>query len=1073
MRLKMNKLECRQKLNKFIKEEGYAEALELLESTQLSPEWCHLAVVVYVALEREVLAKQTIVWAKENANLLVWRRCIYEYANMRWKIIWGHKSKGIIILPGDIEQEKKADINEILKVMQPVLLHIEGNESVSNELESKILLITINALWLLGDIEKVRRLVSYLETKRPASIELANLAMMGLVRPGSLKSNFPDRLNRENPDSFDAKIFSQLLKTEIFGQGKESFLTLKAMSPEIRDKDKLMYCQGLFHVAKFLDKSEIEECLKLSEEMLGLENNFYKLAKAEYLLNTGDTNEAEKIVESCKDEKDPLWLQIYAFVLAEKGDFENAIKYFQDASKLIAHPQVLETYGRLATQASQKDDKFKNYVIDAYKSLLDLEPDNLSARHNLAFEFARSGQPQNAKEHFKYLSEHSPDLIYKQNYGICLMCNGELEKALDVYDEVCDERDVPVEAVIVKTELLKKVKNPFIAFEYLQKNRKDFWDIPSYLQCYMKVSSQANQDDRMHEALLQLKKLQSQGKASPDIIQEMTLEALIEHGKEWNERTRQIHEFCLKGEMPWTLADNMLKHSIYMGWYIRTHELNWVNEEPATIASCSIYATNSFHPLKYDDGKVYLQRLDKPLSSSEVVMDISALITLHRLGLLDKANSFFKIIYIPALYSSKLLIDSDMFLPHQYSNVKAICEIKGAIDSGRIDILEDLGTPDDRHIPYINEHTLPEDEGHYYRLIDILNILEEKGFVRKNELENIKKITLKSTGVDEQHPAITKDDDLVMELSSLKTICNYNLYDTVLDNFNVKLSIESKMQVFSDFNNIECQKELKEWNEELHDIISSNNFKRIEIDLDVKYRDDFSLTSLKLATQMNLPLYSDDRVLQATSLNDKTQKGVFGTDVFIEALYSQKYIDLESLTNIYLKLIDWRYKFVIPPLEVMVYLAEQFSGNLPGTELKKIAMYAHDCMRDPGLFQGLEDSADVPLPIAIKLYLEWVRLATDFIVKCWTNNNINDEAADKYTDWTLLNLLPTLPKYLTKGGHRLTSMTKRILLGAAITQLMSISDIEMGSKILLKFKQKLELSDAEYNRVVSETIDAI
>lgn len=1052
------------------------KAEELILTKELSENWCHKAITVYVLRNKIELAKSVIKWAKQHSNkLYIWRLCIYEYAKAQWRMIWGDDLEGIIVLPGIIAQKKKDSINEIIEVMQPVLLHIEGDGCVSNEIEAKILFIAINSFWLLGNIEKVRKLASYLETKQPASIELANLAMLGLIEKGSLASNFPERLKNENPDSFKAKMLSHLLKAEIFGQSKEAFESLKALALETKkEEEKLRYCQGLFHVAQLLGNSEIEECIKLSAELLGLESNFYKLANAEYLLNSGKISDAEEIVNDCKDENDPQWLQIYAFIEAKKGNYEEAINYYEKVSKLMVSPDVFATLGKLATKAFEKDNKYIDKVITTYNSLLNLQPDNLSARHNLAFALARSGKFQEAKEHFKYLSEHSPDIIYKQNYGYCLMNVGDPERALEVYDGICKVEDVPVEAVIVKTELLKQVKDPFIAFDFLQQYRKDFWNMPSYLLCYMEVSTQANQDGLMHEALLQLRELQKQGKASPDVLQEKTLDYLIEHSKQWNERTRQIHNFCLKGKMPWTMADEMLNHSLYTGWLIRTQRLEWVSEEPATTASYSVYSTNSFHPLKSDDGKVCLQMLECPRANSEVVMDITAIITLHRLSLLDRAKKFFKTIFVPTLYLSKLLKDSNKLLFHQYSNVEAICEIKKSIDSGIIGVLDNFGTPDNRPFPYINEHTLPEkEEEHYYRLVDILNLLEINGFVGQKELNDIKKISLKPAGVDQKHPPIKINGELIIELSTLKTIYNFGLFAKVLDRFKVILSKESQRQVFSEFSTIEHQKKLQDWNRNLQNILSSKDFEKIDINLEGENRGDFSLSSLMLSTQKNLPLYSDDRVLQMAALNDRSQILSFGTDLFIETLYSQGHIGLEELTNIYLQLIDWRYKFIIPPLEVMIYLAEQYSVNPPGIELKKIAMYVHNCMRDPGLFCGPEETADIPLPIAAKLYIEWCLLAIKFIVKCWTNKSFDDNVANKYTDWIILYLLPTLPKYLHEGGYRLVSITKKVVLGDAITQLVTVGDIDFGNKVLLILKQKLGLSDIEYNRIVSETIDSL
>lgn len=360
-------------ISTLIKNNQLEKAEELISAKELSENWCHKAITVYVLRNKTELAKSIIKWAKQHSNkLYIWRLCIYEYAKAQWRKILGHDPEGIIVLPGMIAQKGRDGINEILEVIQPVLLHIEGDECVSNELEAKILLIAINAFWLLGNIEKARKLASYLVTKTPASIELANLAMMGLIKKGSLGSDFPERLKNENPDSFKAKMLSHLLKADMLGQSKDAFESLKAFAPEIKKEDTLGYCQGLLHVAQLLSQSEIEECIKLSNELLGKEHRFCKLAHAEYLLNSGKIDSAEEIVRGYKDENDPQWLQIYAFIRAKKGNYEDAIKYYEKASSFMTHPEVFATLGRLATKASEKDDKYVNKVITAYESLLGL-----------------------------------------------------------------------------------------------------------------------------------------------------------------------------------------------------------------------------------------------------------------------------------------------------------------------------------------------------------------------------------------------------------------------------------------------------------------------------------------------------------------------------------------------------------------------------------------------------------------------------------------------------------------------------------------------------------------------------
>jgi tetratricopeptide (TPR) repeat protein len=1068
----MNKFEYRKKLNQLVKEKKYPEAFETLKDIDLSSEWCHLAVTVYTFSEKKVLAEQAIVWAKKNADLIVWRRCIYEYVKALWEKNWGFSPEGNIILPLIITEEKRSEINKILEIINPVLLHIQGDKLVSTELESKMLLIAINSFWLLGDIKKVKELSPLLLHKKPASIELANLALFGIVDKESLTNNFPEELIRDYPESFNAFMLSHLLKTNIFGQGNKAFESLKSSAPNIKSENKLRYLEGLFQIAQSLGEPEIKESIKIIEELVGKEDTFYKLVKAEYLLNSGKEIDAEKIVEECKDEKNPQWLQLYAFIQAQKEDYVEAVKYYEKAAEINSCPDVLTTLGRLAIQASEKDIKFLNNVISAYSALLKLNPDNLSARHSLAFALSRQGRVNEAKDHFKYLSEKSSNIIYKENYGKSLAYIGENEQALVAYDEICKMDDALVEAILVKTDLLRHVKNQFIAFDFLRQYRKRFWKDPLYLQFYMKAASQANHDTLMNEALHQLRKLQLQGKASPDIIQEKSLDDLLKHVESSNERNRRIQKMYLRGEITWICSDDILNRPCYDGWLIRTQEAGWISEEPTLTASSSVYSTNGFHPLKSEDDKKMLQRLETPLPNSEVVLDITALMTLHRLGLLDKINSFFKTIFIPTVYLSKLSVDYDNLLPHQYSNYEAICEIKKSIDDGLVKILNDVGEPRKRPLPYINEHTFPEkDVEHHYRFVDLINVLKECGLIRQEELDNINKIILNPSGVDGQHISLQKNDDLLIELSTLITACNYNVYEKIINCFKVSISEEDKNQIISTCNYFANQEDLQKWNNDLKSILLTNAFEKCDVTIDEK-ENDLSFAAFKLSNQKNLPLCADDRAIQACGLNDKPQNSVYGTDLLLNSFYSQSFVDIEKLTNAYLQLINWRYKFIIPPLEVLTYLAGQYANNPPGNELNKIATYAQGCMRDPGLF-GSPEKTEPPLSMSIKLYLEWSRLVVNFIVKCWTSKDFDQEIAKVFIDWALLNFLPTHPANMPTGENRLTALTKKMVFDNVSVQLLTFDSVEDGNKLFLFLKQKLGLNDLEYNRMIAEVLDAL
>jgi len=1071
----MSEIADRQKLIKYIKAEEYDAAYTFLKGLPLSANWCDSAVSIYIALNKSELADQTLIWAKENAGLLMWRRCIYEYAKACWIKLWGHKPTNLLISPGVNDPEIFLKINEILNVINPVLKHIEGDQTVESELESKILFIAINSFWIKGDIEKVRELSSYLVFMKPASLGLANLALLGLVNKKDLSPNFSERIIRDYPDSFNATMLSNMLRAEIFNQAEDAFIALKKYSISVNKKDTEQFFGGLFHVAKLIGQKEVRETISLATELLGGGNLLGKFAEAELFLNNGQIEEAEKIIIEFKDEDNLLWLQLNAFLQAEKGNFEDAIQCFEKSALNIIHPEMFATFGRMATKASKKDKKYLDKVIEAYNHLIELQPDNIEARHNLSFALLRAGEIQKAEKHFKYLSENLTETVYRQNYAFCLVSRNAFERALKIYDQICEGENISVEVILAKTKLLKQIHTPIVAFNFIDKYREEFWGNPLYLQSYIKTAYQADRDQNAHNAFTQLRKLQATGKTSSEVIQEKTIDDFKEYFDAQNKRERNIGEFYLKGQLPWTFIDAALHKTVCNGWFVRTQMVDWINEEPCEIAKFSLYSTNSLHPIKSKSGKIYIEKIDTPELKIEIVLDISSIITLHKLGLLNKVNDFFETVFIPSIYISKLTSDSDDLLFHQLSNVEAVRKIKNSIDDQKIKILDNFGPKGNRALPYVNEHTMPEsDDEHFYRLTDIISLLNHKGLLKKRLLNDIKKIILKPSGVDDIHPPIELNSKIVIEPSSLRTLCDLRLFELVIRNFTIMLTKDSRDQIFYDFKNIQYQVENQRFNNELISILSGNDFEKIDIRDNDPEMFDFSTASHNLKMIKEAPLFADCRSLQMLSLNDNSKHNAFGTDQFLNTLYSQSLIDIEDYTKLYLQLMEWRYKFLLPPIEILNYLVGQYSNHPPGIELNQIAGYVQECMIDPGLFHGQEKSAEVPLPISIKLYLELLQLSTDFIINCWTNDSLSDAEAEEYTDWALLSLLPTFPKFLpdfTKSN--IASMTKQVLLSGSIMKLITLQHPDISNKILLSLKNKLQLNDIEYNKIIAGSLDAI
>ena len=1067
----MDKLEIRRTLSRLIAKGEFENASEILRKEMLSPEWCHLAVSIYVFTDKIELAKQTVEWAKNNADRNEWRRCIYELARNYWKKVFGYSPEGFITFPG-VDDNRKMQVEELLVIIKPILLRIEGDECVTNELEAKVLYIGINAYWIIGNMERVRVLAKFLDTKRPVSIELANLALMGVVNKEQLSCDFPNRLLEDYPESFNAKMLSYILQATLWGQASEAYTNIKSLAYVVKDEDRIRYCQGLFQVAQILGLDKIDDSINFIREMLGDDDIFCKLAEAESLLNKDKLSEAEDIICAYPNENDPFWLQLKALVEERKGGYENAIKYFKKASQLAVSPEIYASLGKLAIQACEQDKKYLKSVIGAFESLVKLKPDDISARHNLAFALLRAGKLNDAIEHLIYLSQNSENVTYLHNLGCCYAKLGETQNALNVFEDLCENDNVYADTIIAKSELLLQLKNPFQAFTFIKKYKERFWDDPVFIQKYMLLASQANNDDEMHYALVRLKEIQSEGSASHEIIQEASLDDILLHVKTWNERVRQIQIQYCNGKIPWILADSMMSHCVYTGWAIRTQKLQWLSEEPTVNANYTIYSTNSFHPIKSDDGIVRHMQIGSPENNIDVVFDMSALITLHRLGVMENIESFFGLKIIPLLYINKLSIDYSKMHFHQYSHVQSLREMNDAIICNSLSVQN----PNDPNSPQsfftVKEYLNQEEQTHYYSLTDLIQPLYNHGLIKEDDYIKLQNYGLRPSGIDHDHHEINLGDNVLIDLYSLCSTSNWGVLSTILQSYNVFLLENSFSQLRAEINTIDTQEEIRTWNKDLQDIIQSDFYTKVNIEIDSECREEFSLSAMSLALQENIPLVCDDRLVQSAFLNDSNGLTVFGTNNIIDALYSNGVIEIEEASKYYLKLMEWRYRFVIPPVEVLNHLAVQYSACPPGKDLRFVASYVHECMYDAGLFCGMEMTAEIPLPIGVKLFIKWLDIITEFMINCMTSDQLVD-VSEQYVDWAIDYFIPATPKNLPDRGNSIAIIIKQTIMNQALVKLSGLGNWQQGNKIISKLKVRLQLSDVEYNRLVSEMINAI
>ena len=174
---------------------------------------------------------------------------------------------------------------------------------------------------------------------------------------------------------------------------------------------------------------------------------------------------------------------------------------------------------------------------------------------------------------------------------------------------------------------------------------------------------------------------------------------------------------------------------------------------------------------------------------------------------------------------------------------------------------------------------------------------------------------------------------------------------------------------------------------------------------------DAVFSSLAYAEETGLSVLSDDRMMQMLRTPQISNRQ-FGTDALLADLLENEIITEEEYARCFLQLCQWRYRFLMPDVRLLLYLVKEHKQNPLGKSLYDIAEYSHQCMQDPGLFLGLEPT-EPPTPLGVKLYKEWVFAWGDFLLHVWQDDDFSVENAHQITQKVFQQALPGPPRYLT------------------------------------------------------------
>lgn len=1067
-------IRMRAALGILLRADRHQAAADLLRDQRLDEKWLDMAALVYASLG-EIPRAQSVVEQADNSSDPASRRLarlafaegVIEY--------WCNQNPNTSLLePRDWPQTDVDLARTTIDVLDPLLSLVRANQQIDGEYELGAVTYAAYCGHIAKDPHLLSRCVSWLVRHVPLPLIVAEFCLRGMVNQAP--DGLPNRMRLEHLGNFQAGFLAALMDRELLGRADDALGSLIELSEFARtDAEKLSVCVAVFETCGGCDPLRIDQAAEVVKKLRPDDHRLLGLVKAVKHLVQDDVAAARANLDAIRNDKDGVWWQAYAQLCEKSGEHDLAQDAWEKASQLLPHPDVV----RRSVKASLDRKKYASAVHGLLK-LLENDPKNAQHLNAVAWAFLQMGDLAEAAKYLKRLVETIPsNAEYRIRLAQCLVRLGKIPDAIRILEPVIRSEEAPLEAVFLQSELLGANNQSGEAFHLLDSISADHWDDPRFLLLYMRHGHASGNDQLAHEAFGRLLELRKEGRVPSELMQEGTLEQLLEYGKEYHKRREALQERVVQGQLPWLFVEAILRHPAVWAWELHTQELNWLGEEPLTRAALSIYATNAFTVQPGPAGRT-LEAIIATPKHTEAVADLSALLTLHQLDRLEGAADYCGQLILPASYGELRIREADRFGLHQPSREAELKRIREEIDRGRIRVVESV--PDAFRL--LDEYS--DEEVHAYRLQDLIQPLLEAQKVTSAVVDELRGVAHWLPAADEAHPALNLGDSVIIDLMTLRTLSKQPIFEPMLDSFNVHIRASQKEAIVGELRAHERAHAVRSTHDSLWQAIASleasGKLKWLPVparDAIGDDQDDDSppsvyLDAARLAVHLKKPLLADDRVLQV--LNSQrapaNSSHVVDSACLVQGLLASGACTLQEAAADIHRLMQWRYRFIIPPVELLLEWATQGIDNPPGSRLLDVAVYLHDCLRDPGLFCGLEQT-DPPMPMAVKLVNAWMQAIVGFLARVWNNAEFSEDKCVSLTRWVGEELVPSCPRGLWYQpiGQNIAKVERTPLFGMAVVQFAAVDNPDRANLGLRTLAEALGLREEQYMKAVVDGIE--
>lgn len=1055
----------------------YKDATAVIDDAVPHDKWIDLAAYTYAVCGDFTKARLLVDRADGSPALLVTRRTRVAFAEGVSDWLRERRDADSLLATHNWEEDEVSLAHSVIDMLDPVISLVKANRAIDGPLQLNAVIYSVYFAHISGDDDSISRYTSWLIRHIPVPLLVAELCLRGIAE---CPDNLAGRLRVEHPGDFQAQFLAAVVDRELFGRANEAFDALVALSSvATTEEERESVCVGLFETVGNCRSHKIDKAIQVVSEVRPHDSRLLAHLQVFKYIKSGDLKSARQHLEGARDEADGVWWQAHAQIAERMGDEAAAEFAWGKASELLPHRDII----RRSVQVLLNRKKFENAVV-ALKKLLATSRANVDDLQALSFALIELGDYAQAVDYLRQLVEiDSNNAGYRIALAQCLARSAEISIAIDVLQPLCELEEAPQDAILLQSDLLESDGKPQDGFRLLESIAADHWDEPRFLLTYMHRAHAAGEDRLAHKAFLRLVELKGAGKVPTEMMQEGTLEQLLQHAEDYRSRRDTLQEAVIGGRMPWLFAEDVLGNPPSWAWVLHTQPLKWSSEERQNRAALTIYATNAFAVCATGE-KGRVEPIIAPTDLRRAVVDLSALVTLHELGQLQVVAESLDKVILPATYGDLRVRDDSRFGQHQASQETNLIKIRTEIERGHIQVTDGQS---DKCVQIDEYSDTPETRT--YRLKDIIRVLDSTQVGAPRDIAELESVAHKQSSADEHYPLFDVGSSLSIDLLTLRTLAGQPIFETVLQVFRVHLESKYLSRLHDEIQARQRAREARQSHNALwtmaadlkaHDLldwipVSQGPGPDDDAEEYVNGIEAMHLDSVKLAQELDLPVIADDRVLHILRQQGAAEQSscAFSTDQLLLWMLERNRSSVAEIALSFRRLMKWRYRFLVPPPSILHEWARESKTRPPGDALLDAAFYLHDCLRDPGLLCGFEQS-EPPMPIALRFVTSWVDSIASFLADAWNDGEFSDDSAIALTRWVAEELIPSCPRGLWSHqvGLNLARHAPRSAFQMATATFPVISDTRRANLGLRTLAQSLGLSEDEFITAALEAIDA-